>query len=315
MTQKEFKQMLAVEENVWITLKNLQRYKTQADAKLDEKLTTTTFKPSQITETEEKKFVSQVEKNRWNDTYTKSETYAKGEIDSKLTDVIAGLAFKGTYATKEDLPTEGCKDGWLAIVIEDPEAQGKNTLYIYETAAIEVLKGAKEVTGQGKWIKLNDLMIPGLATETTDGLMSKEDKKKLNGIDGVINSAKEEVTQKVTALEQKHTQDKTALEQKITADITASEEKTKTAYEAADKVIDDKVTAMDTAYKAADTTINGRIDGIDTAYKAADANLGQRIDGVDTAYKAADQKLTEQIKAVDAKLVAATDEQITALFA
>ena len=33
------KELRQVEENVWVTLNNLQRYKTQSDAQLDKKIT------------------------------------------------------------------------------------------------------------------------------------------------------------------------------------------------------------------------------------------------------------------------------------
>lgn len=289
-----------------------------------------THDPSEIIETAEKKFVSDAEKTRWNDTYTKAQT------DEKLKTAVGGLAFKGTFGTLADLPSaEEAQDGWFAIVVDEPTAKGKNILVIFESTTKE-------------WKELGDLLVPGVATESVDGLMGKDMVKALNkaGVDiaglkdgsllpkasatqigavkiganiqvaedGTISTHAPYVhpeTHAATMIVEdeshrfvsdadkavyadKYT--KAEADGKVTEAITASEEKVTTAYKAADKIIDDKVAAMDAAYKAADTTINERIDTLSQTQSTDKAALDA------------------QIKAVDAKFVAASDAQIDALF-
>lgn len=315
-----------------------------------------THAPSEIIETAEKRFVSDAEKTRWNDTYTKAQT------DEKLKTAVGGLAFKGTFGTLADLPSaEEAQDGWFAIVVNEPTAKGKNVLVIFESTTKE-------------WKQLGDLLVPGVATESVDGLMGKDMIKALNkaGVDiaglkdgsllpkasstqigavkiganiqvaedGTISThapyvhpethaaamiVEDESHRFVSdadkaAYADKYT--KAEADGKITEAITASEGKLTTAYKAADKLIDDKVNAMDAAYKAADTALE---DKVTKAYTAADSAINASIAEMDTAYKAADttlqgnidaakKELDAQIKAVDAKFVAASDEQIDALF-
>ena len=44
--------------------------------------------PNEIAETSEKKFVSDTQISRWNDTYRKSEVYTKGEADSAINSAV-----------------------------------------------------------------------------------------------------------------------------------------------------------------------------------------------------------------------------------
>lgn len=119
---------------------------------------------SVITETSEKKFVSDTQISRWNDTYTKS------EVDNKMATVTSGLTWRGSFQTIEELnQVEDPQDGWFAIVVNDPSTEMKNILFVYESA---------EPAG---WKKLGEILAPGIVTEDTDGLMSaamyKEHKK------------------------------------------------------------------------------------------------------------------------------------------
>lgn len=331
--------------------------------------------PEDIKETDEKQFVSKADKTRWDDKYTKQET------DEKLKAAISGLEFKGTFTTLADLPSaEEAKDGWFAIVVNEPTAEGKNVLVIFESTTKE-------------WKQLGDLLVPGVATESLDGLMGKDMVKALNkaGVDiaglkdgsllpkasttqlgavkqganitiaedGTISThtpyvhpenhaatmiVEDETHRFVTDADKASYADKytkTETDTKISEAITASEEKVTVAYQTADKLIDDKVTAMDAAYKAADTQINESMANIDKAYKAEDTAIRVEFAAADTAlegkvteaYKAADAiidgkvaaltethntdktALEEKIAGVDAKFVAATEEQIDALFA
>lgn len=305
-----------------------------------------THAPSEIIETADKKFVSDAEKNRWNDKYTKQET------DDKLKAAISGLTFKGTFNTLADLPSQNeAKDGWFAIVVNDPAGKGKNLLVIYEST-------------DKQWKQLGDLLVPGVATDNTDGLMGKEMVKALNkaGVDiaGLKDGSllpKASATQigavKIGANIQvsadgtisthapyQHPEnhpatiitedtahrfvsdaDKAVYADKYTkketdAKFTEVEGKITTAYKAEIKKVDDKVVAMDTAYKVEDNKIRTAFANADTAlenklseaYKAADTALTQNLNS-------AKEELSNQIKAVDAKFVAATEQQIDALFA
>ena len=310
---------------------------------------------------------------QWNDTYRKAETderikTAKDEVISKIDELEKGRVWKPSVDTfdkiAETYPEP--QDTWCVI------AKDTNIMWMYDAE-------------KQQWIDLGHSVIHENATQDKDGLMSKEDKKKVDGIDTAIQSAKDELDGKITALTQKHTQDKEALDKTISAmdtaykaeDVkirtefaeadtalkgelttsyteaisaakteitdaytkadTALEGKITEAYKAADKVIDDKVVAMDTAYKAADTKINESITAMDTAYKQADTEIRSAFAEADTAirgeFAAADKvidgkvtaltethtndkaELESKIQAVDAKFVAASDEQINALFA
>mgnify|MGYP002085917316 CR=1 FL=1 len=307
-----------------------------------------THDPSEIIETAEKKFVSDAEKTRWNDTYTKAQT------DEKLKTAVGGLAFKGTFETLADLPSaEEAQDGWFAIVVNEPTAKGKNILVIFESTTKE-------------WKELGDLLVPGVATESVDGLMGKDMVKALNkaGVDiaglkdgsllpkasatqigavkiganiqvaedGTISThapyahpethaatmiVEDESHRFVSDADKAVYADKytkAEADGKVTEAITASEGKLTTAYKAADKLIDDKVNAMDAAYKAADSAINASIAEMDAAYKAADTTINERIDTLSQTQSTDKAALDAQIKAVDAKFVAASDAQIDALF-
>ena len=301
-----------------------------------------THAPSDIQETAEKRFVSDTEKTRWNDTYTKAQT------DEKLKTAIGGLAFKGTFNTLADLPSkEEAQDGWFAIVVNEPTAEGKNVLVIFESTTKE-------------WKQLGDLLVPGVATEDLDGLMGKDMVKALNkaGVDiaglkdgsllpkasttqlgavkqganitiaedGTIsthapyvhpeNHAATMITEDaehrfVTDTEKgiyadKYT--KAEADGKVSEAITASEEKVTAAYTAADSTLEQKVTA---AYKAADEVLDGKITALGTAVREEFAAADTKLKGeIDTAYKAADEQIKKDFAAADTAL----DTKLTKAF-
>lgn len=109
------------------------------------------------------KFVTLEEKARWNNTYTKSETYTKTEVDEKVKNLVSGLTWRGSFETLSDLNSvEDPQDGWFAIVINEPSLLSKNVLFVYESA---------EPAG---WKQLGDMLMPGLVSEETAGLMTAE---------------------------------------------------------------------------------------------------------------------------------------------
>lgn len=125
-----------------------------------------THTADQVTETADKKFVSPAEKTDW------SGKVSQEQLKQAIQTFSSGLAWKGVHDTLDALgkaiPTP--KEGDFVIVIKEQTYQGKNTLLIYEGAP------------QNKWQTVGELFVPGKATSTSDGLMSKEDKKKLDGL-------------------------------------------------------------------------------------------------------------------------------------
>lgn len=120
----------------------------------------------QITETEEKKFVSATEKADWSSRVTSE------QLTQAINQLSSGLAWKGVYETLEALRaaiTEP-KEGYFVIVTKEPTYQNKNTMLIYE---------AEEVND---WQTLGDIFVPGEATQSSAGLMSAADKTKLDGL-------------------------------------------------------------------------------------------------------------------------------------
>ena len=265
-------------EQTYITLGGLKVFKNEYDKKLKSEIEKHTHTPDQIVETAEKKFVSETEKTRWNDTYTKSEAdekvkTAKTELEQKIDSLEKARVWKPSVATFEDIAKEypEPKDTWCVIT------KDTNTMWIYEEKAT-------------KWIDLGHSVIHENATAKADGLMSKEDKAKLDKMEQAIEDAKKSINDGAS-------KKNTELENKITEE-----------YKKADKAIEEKLTAIEKAYQEADTAVRGD-------FAKADKVLEEKATAIEKAYKEADSKLDEQIKAVDAKFISATDEEITALFA
>lgn len=208
-----------------------------------------------IVETAEKRFVSDEEKKRWSDTYTIS------QVDEKFKVLVQGMEFRGTFETEADLPTEECKDGWYAFVVNDPKYEYKNIMFIYEAKT-------------SKWTSLGEILVPGLATQEKDGLMSKEDKAKVDNLDKTISELKTELETKITTLEEKHDSDK--------------------------QTIDTSISKIDSAYKEADTKLQENLD-------TAKTELQESLNTAKT-------ELEEKISEVDAKFITATSEEIESLF-
>ena len=206
---------------------------------------------------------------QWNDTYRKAETdqrikAAKDEVTNKINEMEKGRVWKPSVDNFAAIATTypEPQDTWTVITRDD------NKMWIYDSQ-------------QSKWIDLGSSVIHDKATPEKDGLMAKEDKKKLDDLETTL----------------------TTLEGKITK-----------AYQAADKTIDDKVNAMDVAYKAADTEINKKITEMDTAYKAADTALTEKVTKLTETHNIDKAALEKQIQAVDAKFITASTEQIESLF-
>lgn len=115
-----------------------------------------TLPGSMITEDATHRWTTDVEKQGWADKYTKA------EVDNKFNTLESNTMWKESVATFADIakkyPTP--KDGWTVNVNDT------DITYRY--------------TGS-EWIKISANAIP-MATQSVDGKMSKEDKKKLDGI-------------------------------------------------------------------------------------------------------------------------------------
>lgn len=125
-----------------------------------------THTADEVSETANKKYVSPSEKADWGGRVTQQ------QLQQAIQTFSSGLAWKGVHDTLEALTTAipTPKEGDFVIVIKEPTYGSKNTLLIYEGAP------------SNKWQTVGELFVPGKATQTADGLMSKEDKKKLDGL-------------------------------------------------------------------------------------------------------------------------------------
>ncbi|MFA6878269.1 MAG: hypothetical protein WCQ76_05140 [Fusobacterium sp.] len=118
--------------------------------------TSHTHQANQINQDSSNRFVSDSEKTEWNLKVTKN------QLDSALNQLTSGLTWKGSFTTLDEIQAlKNPKDGWFAIA-----TSGINTFYIYES------------TSQ-TWQDLGGMMLPGVATSISNGLMTKEMVNKL----------------------------------------------------------------------------------------------------------------------------------------
>lgn len=109
-----------------------------------------------ITENSSKRFVSDSEKNSWNAKITQA------QLDGALNSLTSGLSWKGSFSTLTEIQAiPNPQDGWFTI-----KTSGENVFYIYESST-------------NSWQDLGGLMLPGVATSTANGLMTKEMVNKL----------------------------------------------------------------------------------------------------------------------------------------
>lgn len=124
-----------------------------------------------IDETEDKKFVPQTKITEWD------AKVSKEQLESALGTLTSGLSWKGVHENLEALKIAipSPKEGDFVIVTQEPKYKNKNTMLIYEAESIN------------DWQTIGELFVPGKATASADGLMSKEDKVKLDGINVATN--------------------------------------------------------------------------------------------------------------------------------
>lgn len=115
-----------------------------------------THTSTQVIQDSTHRFVTDSEKTDWNAKITKA------QLDSALNQLTSGLTWKGSFATLAQIKAlQNPQDGWFAIATE-----GENTFYIYESTT-------------KTWQDLGGLMLPGVATDVANGLMTAEMVKKL----------------------------------------------------------------------------------------------------------------------------------------
>jgi hypothetical protein len=148
---------MAVNSNALLRYEQLEELITLIYGDIKGKATSAhTHSATDITETTTKRFVTDIEKAAWN------AKISQDQLDQALNTLVSGLTWKGSFATlKEIQALENPQDGWFAIATE-----GTNTFYVYESETNE-------------WQSLGGIMLPGVATETSNGLMTAEMVKKL----------------------------------------------------------------------------------------------------------------------------------------
>lgn len=94
------------------------------------------------------------------------------QLTTAINTFASGLAWKGVFTTLAELKQKITqpKEGYYAIITQEPTYKNKNTIVIYEAEQVN------------DWQTLPALFMPGVATQEQDGLMSKDDKKKLDGL-------------------------------------------------------------------------------------------------------------------------------------
>lgn len=116
---------------------------------------------SMVVEDANHRFITDVEKIRWNDTYTQS------EVDNLISQVLSNIDWKESVATFGDIATTYSlpEDGWVVNVQDTDET------YRYDGT---------------QWIKISANSIP-LATQSVDGKMSSADKIRLDNMENNAN--------------------------------------------------------------------------------------------------------------------------------
>ena len=96
--------------------------------------------------------------------YTKIETMSKTEIENLVKAIASGINWKLPVDTKTDLPMTDNKAGDTRIVKDE------GSIYVWNEE-------------DSQWVEIGGSCITDLVTQNQDGLMSKEDKIKLDSID------------------------------------------------------------------------------------------------------------------------------------
>ena len=122
---------------------------------------------------------------------TESTSALEAKINKKIEELENGRVWKPSVETKADIATTypNPEDTWCVIT------KDTNIIWMYEAS-------------KQQWIDLGHSVVHENATQQADGLMSKEDKKKLDGLETTLSALETKITNA-------HNKDKAALEKKI----------------------------------------------------------------------------------------------------
>lgn len=206
------------------------------------------------------------------------------QLNAAVNAFASGLAWKGVFETLDALnkAITAPKEGDFVIVTKEPSYNSKNTLLIYEGAPTN------------KWQTVGELFIPGNATQSVDGLMSKEDKKKLDGLQNYTHPSSHPATMITEDETHKFV---TATEKTNIATALSTANAAKTAAATADS----KAVAAQNTANTANGTANTAKSTADSALAKANSNEGK----INTA----NGKITE----LEGKFVYLTTEEATAI--
>lgn len=210
---------------------------------------THTHNADQIADGTTKTIPTKAKQSEWDSKVTNE------QLQNAINQFASGLAWKGVYTNlaelKKAIPNP--KEGDFVIVTQEPTYQNQNTLLIYEAESVN------------EWQTAGQLMLPGLATPEADGLMSKGDKKKLDGLQNYEHPASHPATMITEDDEHKFvtTTEKTNI---ATALNTANEAKEAAA------IADGKVVAAQNTANTANATANTAKSTADSALSKANAN-------------------------------------------
>lgn len=207
----------------------------------------------------------------------------KEELNAAVNTFASGLAWKGVFDTLADLKAKitNPKEGDFVIVIKEP-TYPKNTLLIYEGEP------------SNAWQTAGELIMPGKATQTSDGLMSKEDKKKLDGLSNYVHPTSHPATMITEDDTHKFV---TAAEKTNIATALSTANAAKTAAATADS----KAVAAQGTANTANTTANTAKTTADSALTKANTNA--------QAIATANEKITT----LEGKMVYVTVEEAKAI--
>lgn len=234
-----------------------------------------THNADQITDGSTKTIPTKAKQSEWDKKVTTE------QLNAAINSFASGLAWKGIHTNLTELKkaiTEP-KEGYFVIVTQEPTFNNKNTFLIYEAESVN------------DWQSLGDLFVPGKATQSQDGLMAKEDKKKLDGIEEGANKYTHPQNHPATMITEDETHKfVTSIEKGNIATALSTANAAKTAAAAADKKA---VTAQGTADGAKSTA--------DSALDKANTNEGN--------ITKANQKITE----IEGKFVYLSTEEAQAI--
>lgn len=248
--------------------------------------------------------VTKAEKDSWTtwvnastSYYTKNETYKKTEVDEKISALGAVFNFKGTVATKEDLPKADNKKG---------------DVYHVTTNSAEFVWVLDASTGESGWEELGSTVdLSAYATKADVSTAIENVDSSITAIKGNIDTLKSDVSTLKTTV--KDLNDASTSYAKA-ADLTELTTRVTTAETDID-TLEGKVSTLETAAAgyATKTYVDGKFTDAEQKFAGTAANAtlaadASKLGNVDASEYALKSELAEQM------VEAIHDASITALF-